>query len=87
MWLRVWLVGILAAAVGHGVAAAETAGVIKIGGMCDRTGASKVIGVELCPGVSDYIALVNRKGGVPGHRLEYTEIDHGYIVPRGRGGL
>ena len=82
MWLRVWLVGILAAAVGHGVAAAETAGVIKIGGMCDRTGASKVIGVELCPGVSDYIALVNRKGGVLGHRLEYTEIDHAYLVPR-----
>jgi branched-chain amino acid transport system substrate-binding protein len=41
-----------------------------------------VIGVEMCPGVSDYIALVNRRGGVAGHRLDYTEVDHGYVPPR-----
>lgn len=72
----------LAAALCAGVAAAQGAQVIKVGGMCDRTGATKVIGVEMCPGVADYIALVNRKGGVAGHRIEYAEVDHGYAVAR-----
>ena len=55
---------------------------IKVGGMCDRTGTSKVIGIETCPGVADYIALINRKGGVLGHKINYTEIDHAYMVDR-----
>jgi len=29
------------------------------------------------------VALVNKKGGVLGHKLEYTEIEHGYTVDRG----
>ena len=61
---------------------AQTPDVIKIGGLCDRTGESKVIGQEYCPAVADYIALVNRKGGVLGHKLEYTEIDHAYTPER-----
>jgi branched-chain amino acid transport system substrate-binding protein len=56
--------------------------VIKLGGMCDYTGSTKIIGAELCPGVRDYIALVNKRGGVQGHRLQYTEIDHAYVPPR-----
>ena len=55
---------------------------IKVGGVCDRTGSTRVIGTELCPGVADYIALVNKKGGVLGHKLEYTEMENGYVVPR-----
>ena len=43
--------------------------VIKIGGQCDRTGPTKNVGVELCPGIHDYIALVNKKGGVLGHKI------------------
>jgi branched-chain amino acid transport system substrate-binding protein len=50
--------------------------------MCDRSGPTQIIGVEMCPGVADYIALVNRKGGVLGHKLDYTEVEHGYMVPR-----
>src|SRR6266571_8904247 len=57
--------------------------VIKIGGQCDRTGPTKNVGVELCPGIHDYIALVNKKGGVLGHKIEHTEIEHGYKVDRG----
>src|SRR3989454_6003515 len=57
--------------------------VIKIGGQCDRTGPTKNVGVELCPGIHDYIALVNKKGGVLGHKIEHTEIEHGYTVDRG----
>ena len=57
--------------------------VIKVGGQCDRTGATKLVGVEICPGLTDYIKLLNKKGGVLGHRLDYTEIEHGYLVDRG----
>jgi len=56
---------------------------IKVGGQCDRTGATKLVGVEICPGVTDYIKLINKKGGVLGHKLDYTEIEHGYTVDRG----
>lgn len=62
--------------------AADPPAAIKVGGACDYTGATKIIGVELCPGVADYIALTNRKGGVAGHRIAYKEIDHAYLVPR-----
>ena len=84
MSFKVWVVGLLASAVtlGHGVVAAQAGQAIKIGGMCDRTGTSRVIGIEMCPGTADYIALVNKKGGVLGHKLNYTEIDHAYMVPR-----
>jgi len=76
------LVAVIVAAVGT-VLPATADHVIQLGGECDRTGPTKVVGVELCPGLSDYIALVNKKGGVMGHKLEYTEIEHGYTVDRG----
>jgi branched-chain amino acid transport system substrate-binding protein len=73
---------LLAVAIGHATCAAQTPPAIAVGGTCDLTGATKVIGVELCPGVADYIALVNRNGGVAGHKLRYIQIDHAYMVPR-----
>jgi branched-chain amino acid transport system substrate-binding protein len=56
---------------------------IVIGVQCDRTGATQIVGVVLCPGVHDYIALVNSKGGVEGHKIKAIEIDHEYKVPQG----
>jgi len=82
MDVKTALAVLAALAIGHDAFAAEPASGIAVGGMCDRTGASKLIGAEMCPGTADYIALVNRKGGVLGHRLDYTEIDHAYMVPR-----
>jgi branched-chain amino acid transport system substrate-binding protein len=84
MSIRTCAVAILSIAfvLGSGPAAAQAGQAIRVGGMCDRTGVSRVIGVEMCPGTADYIALVNRKGGVLGHKLDYTEIDHAYMVPR-----
>jgi branched-chain amino acid transport system substrate-binding protein len=73
---------LFALALGVGAAHAQAPSAIKVGGMCDRTGATKIIGQELCQGVADYNALVNRKGGVLGHKLDYTELEHGYVVPR-----
>ena len=54
---------------------------IVIGLQCDRTGATQIVGTVLCPGFHDYVALVNSKGGVGGHKLKVLEIDHEYKVP------
>jgi len=56
-------------------------GEIVIGMQCDRTGATQIVGVVLCPGTHDYIALVNSKGGVEGYKIKALEIDHEYKVP------
>jgi len=63
------------------VGGAEAAHEIVIGFQCDRTGATQVVGVHLCPGAHDYVRLVNAKGGVEGHRIRLLEIDHEYKVP------
>jgi branched-chain amino acid transport system substrate-binding protein len=54
---------------------------IVIGAQCDRTGATQVVGVVLCPGYNDYVKLVNSKGGIEGHKIKVIEIDHEYKVP------
>ena len=56
---------------------------IVIGMQCDRTGATQIVGTILCPGKHDYIALVNSKGGVEGHKIKGLEVDHEYKVPPG----
>jgi branched-chain amino acid transport system substrate-binding protein len=80
-----WVVAVLAVGSLLGLAAlpADAGHTIKVGGQCDRTGATKLIGVEICPGVTDYVKLVNKKGGIKGHSIEYIEIEHGYTVDRG----
>src|SRR6058998_2681084 len=60
---------------------AQSKGDIVIGFQCDRTGATQIVGTVLCPGFHDYIALVNSKGGVEGHKIKALEIDHEYKVP------
>jgi branched-chain amino acid transport system substrate-binding protein len=54
---------------------------VVIGLQCDRTGPTQVVGVNLCPGYHDYVALVNSKGGIEGHKVKVIEIDHEYKVP------
>jgi branched-chain amino acid transport system substrate-binding protein len=71
--------GVLAA----GPSEAQSRGEIVIGVQCDRTGATQIVGTVLCPGFHDYIALVNSKGGVEGHKIKALEIDHEYKVPQG----
>jgi len=78
---RVFLLA-MALAIAYDVMGAEARDVVKIGGICDRTGESRIIGVEYCPAVNDYIALVNSKGGVLGHKLDYMEFDSAYMVDR-----
>src|SRR5215470_8594768 len=60
---------------------AQSKGEIVIGVQCDRTGPTQIVGTVLCPGMHDYIALVNSKGGVEGYKIKALEIDHEYKVP------
>ena len=64
-----------------GVAPAAANHEIVIGAQCDRTGPTQTVGVHLCPGYNDYVALVNSKGGIEGHKIKVVEIDHEYKVP------
>ncbi len=54
---------------------------IVIGVECDRTGPTQTVGVNICPGMEDYIKLVNSKGGLMGHMIRADEVDHEYKVP------
>ena len=74
---------VLVGVVGMGSLKPAVAEDIVIGGQCDRTGLTKPIGIQLCPGVLDYIKLVNHQGGINGHMLRYIEVEHGYKTDRG----
>ena len=60
------------------LATAATKAPIVLGGECDRTGPTQLVGVNLCHGVLDYVKLVNNKGGVAGRPIKYLEVEHGY---------
>ena len=75
--------GVLVLLLGTGGLLSADADEIVVGGQCDRTGPTKFIGTLLCPGVNDYIKLVNKKGGINGHTVRYIEVEHAYKVDRG----
>src|SRR5436190_15366870 len=78
-WLRVAIAaGALALAAG---AASAQDKELVFGLQCDRTGPTQTVGVFLCPGYHDYIALLNSKGGVEGYKIRVVEIDNEYKVP------
>jgi branched-chain amino acid transport system substrate-binding protein len=54
---------------------------IVIGVQCDRTGATQIVGVNLCPAYQDYINLINSRGGIEGYKVKAEEIDNEYKVP------
>jgi branched-chain amino acid transport system substrate-binding protein len=54
---------------------------LVFGLQCDRTGATQTVGIFLCPGYHDYIALLNSKGGIEGYKIRVLEIDNEYKVP------
>jgi branched-chain amino acid transport system substrate-binding protein len=55
---------------------------IVIGWFCDRTGATQLVGVNMCLGAHDYVKLINKQGGIGGHPVRLVEVEHGYEVPR-----
>src|SRR2546427_11257543 len=84
MRLRRWLVGclVLACVIGVGSVVPAVADEIVIGGQCDRTGPTKTVGIQICPGVLDYVKLVNKQGVFKGHTLRLLEVKQGYNVDR-----
>jgi branched-chain amino acid transport system substrate-binding protein len=64
-----------------GPAAAQQQEVL-IGMQCDRTGATQITGVVLCPAMHDYYDLINTGGGVEGYMIKADEIDNEYKVPQ-----
>jgi branched-chain amino acid transport system substrate-binding protein len=74
--------GVAASLVGAGYAQAADK-TITIGVQCDRTGPTQIVGTALCPGIHDYIGLVNSEGGIDGWKIKDPEIDHEYKVPLG----
>src|SRR5215469_5941816 len=55
---------------------------VLIGMQCDRTGATQITGVVLCPAMHDYYDLTNAAGGVEGYTIKADEIDNEYKVPQ-----
>jgi branched-chain amino acid transport system substrate-binding protein len=54
---------------------------ILIGSQCDRTGPTQLVGTIFCPGVQDYVNLINAQGGVDGYKVVINELDNNYQVP------
>ena len=73
---------VLGAAAGLGGPAAAQQKEVLIGMQCDRTGATQITGVVLCPAMHDYYDLVNAGGGVEGYTIKADEIDNEYKVPQ-----
>jgi branched-chain amino acid transport system substrate-binding protein len=61
---------------------ARAAEPVVIGWFCDRTGATQLVGVNMCLGAHDYVKLINKQGGIGGHPVRLAEVEHGYEVPR-----
>src|ERR1700747_158718 len=70
------------ATAGLGGPAAAQQKEILIGMQCDRTGATQITGVVLCPAMHDYYDLINAGGGVEGYKSKADEIDNEYKVPQ-----
>ena len=85
MQMRRWGIGIvvLALALGLGMVQTALADEIIIGGQCDRTGPTKFVGTIICPGITDYINLANKKKMFGEHTVKYIEVEHAYKVDRG----
>ena len=80
---RYWLntaAAVGALAVSAGAASAQDKELV-FGLQCDRTGPTQTVGIFLCPGYHDYIALLNSKGGIEGYKIRVMEIDNEYKVP------
>src|SRR5437868_8395205 len=73
---------VLGAAAGLGGPAAAQQKEVLIGMQCDRTGATQITGVVLCPAMHDYYDLINAGGGIDGYTIKADEIDNEYKVPQ-----
>ena len=76
------VLGVAAAVMALAGTAAAQQKEVMIGGQCDRTGPTQIVGVVICPAQQDYIDLINSKGGIDGYKIKYNELDNEYKVPQ-----
>jgi len=55
---------------------------IKIGALCDLTGATADVGVPYCQAERDYVEFINGQGGIKGRQINLIAEDYEYKVPR-----
>lgn len=55
---------------------------IKIGGIFDITGGTGDVGAPYAEGARDYIAYVNKHGGINGKKIELIDVDYQYKIPQ-----
>ena len=67
---------------GGGAPAATDTSPVKIGALCDLTGATSDVGVPYCQGEKDYVEFINGQGGVKGRQVNLIAEDYEYKVPR-----
>jgi hypothetical protein len=63
-------------------AAAPSGEPVRIGALCDLTGATSDVGAPYCQGEKDYVEFVNTQGGVKGRPVQLFAEDYEYKVPR-----
>ena len=79
---RVVLLSLILLVATIGVAGAEQGKPVKIGAAINLTGPASTFGQYHAKGFQDYLTYVNEvKGGVAGHRIEWTLVDTAYKVP------
>jgi branched-chain amino acid transport system substrate-binding protein len=74
------------AAAGAGTQPSKVLSTVKVGGFCDRSGATANVGNILCEGVKDWADYANANLTVYGRKIEWVEFDHTYEVPKAEQG-
>ena len=63
------------AACSSALCAADTSKVVKIGFLSEQTGNAAYIGQSTQPALEDYVAAINKKGGINGYQLKLISYD------------
>ncbi len=66
-------------------APAKQLAAVKVGGFCDRSGATANVGNILCEGIKDWNDYANANN-IYGRKIEWVEFDHTYEVPKAQQG-
>ncbi|MCP4666996.1 MAG: ABC transporter substrate-binding protein [Deltaproteobacteria bacterium] len=71
----------LAVAFLMGFSTTAVAKTIRVGGICDTTGATSDVGKDYAIGMAEAFKYINEQGGVNGKKIKYTWFDYGYRIP------
>jgi branched-chain amino acid transport system substrate-binding protein len=78
---RKMLVLLFGAIILTGMANPAIAEVLKVGNICDLTGATSDVGKDYALGMAEAVAYINDTGGINGKSLKIIQMDYGYRIP------